>query len=724
MSILFTKKIIAILSITLCGMAGLSVVAMYDYVNKLPDPKGLLHGQIPSSTKIFDKHGLLLYEIHGEYKRTEITLNEVSSNLISATIAIEDKSFYEHNGISPEAIVRAAWINYKNKSISQGGSTITQQLAKNALLDRQRTWERKINEAILAIRLEQLYSKEQILEMYLNQIPYGRNAYGIEAASQTYFGKSANALTIAESAYLASLPKAPSYFMKPENEQALKNRKNQVLANMLKLGFIDEVQFQSAKDDKVTFRKTKTPILAPHFVMWVEKYLKQVYGQKLLEEGGLEVHTTLDYSLQKIAEKSISDREEINAKKYNAHNAGLVAMDTQTGQVLAMVGGKDYFGDPEPAGCISGRTCVFDASVNTALSPLQPGSSFKPYTYLTAFSPEFKYSPSSIVLDVAKNFAAKGTKAYIPRNYSGKQYGPIPMRQALAGSLNIAAVRTLEAVGTKNVINTAQKLGITTELNKCGMSLTLGGCEVKLIEHTAAYSVIGNGGVSNGINFILKIEDRDGKILESYQAKNEQVVDPQAVYQLVSIMTDNDARSFIFGKKSPLTLPDRIVAAKTGTTQKYRDGWTLGFTPQITTGVWVGNNNATPMKYNSDGVFVAAPIWHAFMEEAHKTLPVLAFAKPEGIVELKINPRNGLLASPTSKGGKTEIFASYNTPTRLEFQRPRIAKAKAVKKPASSPVSNQPILDVGGVPDNENLPLVPAPSNPIQFNTVPDKPDG
>ncbi|MCC7356209.1 MAG: PBP1A family penicillin-binding protein [Candidatus Doudnabacteria bacterium] len=699
------KKIFYYSSAVLAGFSIVAFVQVRDYVRSLPDTSILVHGTIPASSKIFDRNGELLYEIHGEYKRSPVELEEINQNLIDATIAIEDKSFYNHHGLSIEAIGRAAWVNYKARSISQGGSTITQQLAKNALLTRERSWERKIKEALLAIKLEQEFSKKQILGMYLNQIPYGRNAYGVEAASETYFGKAAKDLTLAESAYIAALPQAPSYYMRTDNRDALTARKNDILRLMYEQKYISEGEYNTAKDEKVVFRKTKTELQAPHFVMWVEKYLNETYDKKHLEEGGFKVYTTLDMNVQRIAEDVIAEGVEKNSTKYNAHNASLVAMDTKTGQILAMVGGKNYFGQAEPAGCVSGLNCLFDPNVNAAISDLQAGSSMKPYTYLTAFGPEFKYAPSSIVMDVSKNFAKGKAKPYVPKNYNGKQYGAISMRKAFAGSLNISAVRTLEAVGIPSMVNTMRKLGITSSFDNCGLSLTLGGCEVKLLEHTAAYSVIGNGGLNNGTHSILRIEDRNGKILEEYQAQNVQAVDARAAYQVINVMTDNDARSFVFGKRSPLILEDRPIAAKTGTTQKFHDGWTLGFTPQITAGVWAGNNDGTLLRAGADGVFVAAPIWNAFMKKVHQNLPVETFGRPEGILEAKV-AANGQLAFA---GGKTEIFADYNLPNRRNNNIPLPTKLAATTTQVQQIITPEVITTppteidgVGGISDDEN----------------------
>lgn len=639
------------------GAAGILLLSFlfifYSY--NLPNPNKLLNRQVPESTKILARDGSVLYEVHGEVNRTLIELDQIPKDLQNATVAIEDKDFYKHGGISVTGLIRSVIVDVLAGEKKQGGSTITQQFVKNAVLTREKAFSRKLKEIILSIEIEAKFSKEEILKLYLNEIPYGRNAYGVEAASRAYFGKAATELTLAESAYLAALPQAPTYFNPyGPNKEALDNRKNTVLVSMRDQGYITNEQYEEAKNQEVTFNKVKTSIVAPYFVFYVEDYLAEKYGEKTLQEGGLRVYTTLDPKLQTIAETVV--REELTkVARYNAHNASLVAIDPKTGQILAMVGGKDYFGESEPAGCIPGKSCTFEPNVNVATSERQPGSSFKPFVYATAFTKDAGYSPATPLWDVTTNFGN-----YTPRNFSGNENGPVTMRQALAGSLNVPAVKTLSLVGVENAVQTARDLGITSPLADCGLSLVLGGCEVKLVDHTAAYSVFANGGKRNEKTPILKIEDAGGEILEEYKQNENQVMDPQAVYQLTSIMSDNAARSYVFGASSPLTLGNRPVAAKTGTTNNFKDGWTLGFTPSLAAGVWTGNNNGDSLK--ADAVQIAGPIWNRFMREALKDTPVEEFKTPDGINRVAVDILSGKLPTEFSPATKTEVFADYNTP--------------------------------------------------------------
>lgn len=642
----------------------------YDaFAKSLPDVRGIA-AIGPVSTKILDKNGKLLYEIHGETKRTPIPMSEISSNVIKATVAIEDKEFYDHNGVSIPAIARAAIENYKNKTRSQGGSTITQQLVKLNLLTNEKTYERKLKEAVLALKVDKLYTKDQILEMYLNRVPYGRNTYGIEAASLAYLAKSAKDLTLAEAAYLAALPKAPSLYS-PTGTTAneLEARKNKILASMVKQEYISQQEFDAASVEKVAFTRSKTELAAPYFVKWVEGALEQQYGRQFLEEEGLIVQTSLDSDLQTIAEKVVAEGAATNSRRYGANNAALVAIEPATGYILAMAGGKDYFGKPEPAGCTPGKNCTFDPQTNVAISNRQPGSSFKPYTYVTAFSPQFGYSPASKILDRGQNFS-RGSIPYHPVNYSGREYGLVTMRKALAGSLNIAAVRTLSQIGVPSVIETVKSMGINTPMEKCGLSLTLGACEVKLVEHVAAYSVLANMGQKANASPIIKVTDKRGRTLYEHQPDLIQAINPQAAYQVVDIMTDNSARSYVFGSRSPLTLKDRKIAAKTGTSQDFKDGWTIGFTPQIAAGVWVGNNDGRLMKRGADGVVVAAPIWNKFMQEALKNAPATDFAAPDGIQRVRISASSGRLATQFTPDAVYEVFADYSVPKQRDTFRP------------------------------------------------------
>jgi 1A family penicillin-binding protein len=647
----------------------------------------------PVSSKILDKNGVLLYEIHGETKRTPVPLSQISDNVIKATVAIEDKEFYEHKGVSISSIARAAYENYKAKHVTQGGSTITQQLVKLNLLTSEKSYERKLKEAVLALKIEKVYSKDEILEMYLNRVPYGRNTYGIEAASLAYLAKHAKDLTLAEAAYLAALPKAPSLYSPTGATAAeLDTRKNKVLASMLELGQINQTDYDTASQEKVAFSRGKTELAAPYFVKWVEGSLEQQYGRQFLEEEGLIIQTSLDSNLQAIAEKVVSEGAATNSRRYNANNAALVAIQPETGYILAMTGGKDYFATPEPAGCMPGKNCTFDPQTNVAVSNRQPGSSFKPYTYVTAFSPQFGYSPASKILDRSQNFS-RSSIPYRPVNYSGKTYGLVSMRKALAGSLNIAAVRTLSQIGVPSVVETVKALGINTPMEKCGLSLTLGACEVKLVEHVAAYSVLANMGDKANVTPIIKITDKRGRLLYEHQPDLIPAVNPQAAYQVVDIMTDNNARSYVFGSRSPLTLKDRKVAAKTGTSQDFKDGWTIGFTPQLAAGVWVGNNDGRLMRHGADGVVVAAPIWNKFMQEALKDVPAEDFAAPAGIQRVRISASSGRLATQFTPDAVYEVFADYSAPKLRDTYRPPVEVL---------------LPDIGGssepIPDNANLP--------------------
>ncbi len=692
------------------SMAGASYIL---YVNStLPTYEELVNRDVPESSKIYSRDGTLLYEFHGEYKRTRVDLDRIPESLKEATLAIEDKDFYRHGAISLTGIGRALMANYKTKEINQGGSTITQQFAKNALLDRKKLYSRKIREVLLAYKIESHFSKDEILELYLNEIPYGRNAYGAEAAAQVYFNKSAGELNLAESAYLAALPQAPSLYSPVANLEGLTARRDLILDQMLKQGYITELEKHQAQNTPVAFREARTDILAPYFVQMIQNYLTDKYGNEFLREGGLRVYTTLDLRLQGIAEQVVKEGAEINKTKYGAYNAALVAVEPSSGKILAMAGGKDYFGKSEPAGCRPGVNCKFEPNVNVGTSDRQPGSSIKPMAYVTAFQPEFGYTPMSKVLDVPAVFGYNNDKPYIPRNYDGSSHGLITMRKALAGSLNVPAVRTLAAVGVDNVVKNMRSVGYSTPLKNCGLTLVLGGCEVKLVDHVGAFAVLANGGKGKGATPFLRIEDKTGKVLEEYHEPTEQAISPEAVYELISIMTDNDSRQFVFGKNSPLTLPDRIVAAKTGTTQNWKDGWTMGFTPQLAAGVWTGNNDSSLMRAGADGVFTAAPIWHKFMEEALKGQPAMEFPVPSGIVQIAFDTGTNRPASINSRSTRMEPFPWYAVPKDLQISAaPRNAgmMLTPVDPPANSPLISPPPAPV--LPDLPDQYTTPQPES-------------
>lgn len=604
-------------SIFLAVLFLVAVIGIVKISQDLPDPNRLINREVAQSTKIYERTGqTILYEIHGDQKRTLVSFNDIPLNVKNATIAIEDKGFYQHGGFSLWAIFRTVVMNVV-KGQKAGGSTLTQQFVKNAILTTEKTYTRKIKELILAYRLEQKFTKDEILQMYLNEIPYGSTAYGVEAASLRYFGKSVKYTNLAEAAVLAALPQAPSrYSPYGSNVDLLIARQHYILDQMADQNYITKDEAEKAKQYKLVFTKQTENILAPHFVMYIKDYLADKYDQKTIEQGGLKIITTLDLNKQKIAEEVVKDKTAKNIKNFRASNAALVSLDPKTGQILAMVGSRDYFDN------------TIDGQVNIAISSRQPGSSFKPIVYATAFIKGF--TPDTILYDVATNFSTDPANKYEPHNYNGKENGPVTMRKALAGSLNIPAVKTMYLAGIDNVMDFARQLGYTTlsDKDRFGLSLVLGGGEVKLLEHVNAYSAFARDGIKSKVNPILKIEDASGKMLEEYKDENEKVLDGQVARQVTSVLSDNNARAYVFGAKNYLTLPDRAVAAKTGTTNDYKDAWTIGYTPSVVTGVWVGNNDNASMSKGADGSVVAAPIWQEYMKKILVGTPVEDFKKP------------------------------------------------------------------------------------------------
>ncbi len=603
------------------GVFLLVLFLFFYFAKDLPRPEIFFERELPQSTKIYDRTGqILLYEIFGEERRTFVSLEKIPDYLRKAVIAVEDANFYKHFGVEPKAILRAILTDLRIKKPIYGASTIPQQLIRSTFLSLEKTPQRKIREIILAIELDRRYSKDQILEWYLNQVPFGQNAYGVEAASQTYFGKSVSELTLAEAATLAALIKAPAK-LSPYDEQGKKElmkRKNYVLERMVEEGFITKQQAEEAKKEVLNFKEKKIEILAPYFTLWVKEILEEKYGKEFVATKGLKVYTTLDFKLQEIAERVVREGIKRN-KAFNAHNAALVAIDPKTGEILAMtVGTGNYFEDPYPPGCTPGKDCLFDPRFNVAIAKpgRQPGSAFKPFVYVTAF--EKGYDDKTIVVDEPTNFGIWGGKPYIPQNYDGKFRGPITLREALAQSLNVPSVKVLlYLAGLEDSIKTAQKLGISTLTPPFGPSIVLGGWEVTLLEMTAAYSVFANSGIKTNISPILKIIDSEGNVIFEHKKNGIRVLDSKAVELLNDVLSDNEARAPVFGLNSPLYFEGRKVAAKTGTTQNFRDCWTIGYTPEIAVGVWAGNNNNAPVK-RKPGVAIAGPIFHQFLEEFFK----------------------------------------------------------------------------------------------------------
>ena len=634
---LFKLGLVAVLFGVLFGIG----IFVY-FAKDLPDPDVAITQGPTESTKIYDRTGTaLLYEIAGEQRRTVIPYDQVPQDLKDATVAIEDKDFYTHYGFDLRGIARAVLVNIRGGSVSQGGSTITQQYIKKALLSDERTFTRKIKEVILAILLERRYSKDEILGFYLNQIPYGSNAYGIESASQTFFAKPAVDLSLVEAATLAALPQAPSY-LSPygSHPEDLADRRELVLTRMREQGYINAEELAAALTTNVSFAKRRTGIKAPHFVMYVIEQLEQKFGKDALETGGYTVITTLNYDLQQRAEQIVANQAELNEKNYNAGNAALVSLDTHTGEIIAMVGSRD-FDDIE-----------HDGQVNVTIRPRQPGSSFKPFAYATAFAKG--YSPDTMLFDLETVFPGGPEGPYAPPNYTGTFSGPVTMRQALARSLNIPAVKTLYLAGIDDTIKTAESLGITTltDRSRFGLALVLGAGEVKPLEMAAAYGAFATEGTRVTPVPILSITNKTDKAIEWDQRvqradttsnsralqKSNMALNPEIARQINSILSDNEARSVVFGRNNRLVIPGYSVAAKTGTTNDFHDAWTIGYSPSIVTAVWVGNNNNEEMRKGADGSVVAAPIWNAFMVEALRSLENAAtesFTPPQPVVTNK-----------------------------------------------------------------------------------------
>ena len=603
-------------------LIGVGTIGVFLFSTSLPNIAELQERQVAESTKIYDRTGeAVLYELYNEERRTIVPFEDIPRNVKNATIAIEDSNFYKHSGISLFSIVRAIVIDlYHGGEFVQGGSTITQQFVKKTLLTQEKTLPRKIKEAILALKLERVYAKDEILEMYLNEIPYGSNAYGIEAAAQIFFGKTSKDITLPEAAYLAALPKAPTYYSPYGNHTPeLENRKNTVLTRMQELGFISNEEKEHATKENVVFLPPSTSgIRSPHFVMYVVEQLEELYGEDVLQKQGFVVRTSLDINIQSKAEEVIEKHKDHIQKDFNAGNTGLVAIDPKTGEIVAMVGSRDYFDKNN------------DGNYNITTASRQPGSAFKPIVYAAAL--EKGFTPETVVFDVSTEFAVPGAESYQPQNYDSLFRGPVTFREALAQSINVPAVKVLYLTGITKALDMARRLGITTLAgqNQYGLTLVLGGGEVQLLQLTSAYGVFANDGVRNNPVSILEIKKADGEVVYKNTQKQEQAIDPEIARNISDILSDNTARAPAFGSASALYFPNKQIAAKTGTTNDYRDAWIIGYTPSISVGVWAGNNDNSPMEKRVAG-FIVAPIWHDFMAEVLKTIPVEPFVKPKKI---------------------------------------------------------------------------------------------
>ncbi len=624
----------------------------------LPNPRLLTVRDIPVSTKILDRHGTLLYQIYSGENRTIVPLASLPGYVVDATIAIEDKNFYHHFGFDPVGIARAAFANTLGNGGTQGGSTITQQLVKSALLTPEQTFSRKIKEVILAFWAERLYSKGEILTMYLNQVPYGGAAYGIEAASQTYFHKDAKNLDLAQAALLAGLPSAPTtYSPFGSHPELAKERQEQVLDAMVSQGYITAFQADAAKNEPLRFAPIPTEIKAPHFVMYVKDYLIQKYGIRQVEQGGLEVITSLDYPTYEAVSRFVHDGVEKQNSLHVGNGAALVT-NPSTGEILAMVGSADFF------------DTAHDGNVNVTIANRSPGSSIKPLNYALAFDRGL-ITPSTIIDDSPTVYRTAGSPPYAPQNYDNRFHGRVTARVALGSSYNIPAVKVLEKNGVDNFLDFAAKMGITTltDRSRFGLSITLGGGEVKMVDMAAAYSVFANGGVKVDLKPVLKVTDFRGNVLEDntnpypLTANRSSVISPQTAFLISNILADDSARAPTFGRGSILNIPGHTVSVKTGTAETKRDNWTIGYTPDVLAAVWVGNNDNSPMSpFLESGNTGAAAIWNPIMTYLLANKPDEPITPPDNIVAIPICTINGLLTCENCPSTRTEYFTKGTEP--------------------------------------------------------------
>ena len=621
---------------------------------KTPDLNSFDSRLAGMSTKIYDRTGdILLYDVNQAVRRTVVPYEEISPYLKNATISIEDASFYKHRGIDFTSIVRSIFVNVANMGFEQGGSTITQQVIKNSLLTSEKTITRKLKEWILAIKLERSTDKDFILNLYLNQTPYGGNIYGVEEASKAFFGKTSKDVTIAEAAYIAAVAQAPTYFSPfGKHREDLEDRKNLVLKRMYSEGYITKEQLEQGKAEQVVFTpKATNSLKAPHFVMFIIAYLEKEYGEEAVQEGGLKVITSLNYDMQSKAETMVKEYVTANQKRLGAENAGLVAIDPKTGQILTMIGSRDYF-DKDIQG-----------NFNIATAKRQPGSSFKPFVYVTAFNKG--YTPDTILFDVRTEFNSNcssagfplvpNAKCYHPPNYEGGFKGPMTIRAALGQSRNIPAVKALYLAGIEQTLDTASAFGITglKDPRNYGLSLALGSAEVSPLDMTSAFATFANNGARNPYTGILRVEDKAGNVLEEFKAEPTQVYPEEPVLQLNDILADAQARNSIFTLNF---IPGRRVAMKTGTTNDSRDAWILGYTPNIAVGAWMGNNNNRPMTQIASALIVG-PLWQKFMIEILKDIPEEDFKAPSYNSEDKSDLKPVLRGVWQSEDGPHTILA-------------------------------------------------------------------
>lgn len=641
----------------------------------LPSPAKLAQYNIPISTKIYDRNGELLFDIYADQNRSPVPLSEIPKYLQQATISIEDKNFYQHQGVNIIGGMLRALAADITRGQLQGGSTITQQLVKSALLSPERTVTRKIKEIILAVWVEVLYPKDKILELYLNQVPYGGTAWGVESAAEQYFGKRVDDLTLAEAALLAGLPQAPTQYSPfGAHPELAVTRQKEVLKRMVEDKYITQKQADRAAAQPLVF-KNETGIKAPHFVMYVKDQLVQKYGEALVAKGGLKVTTSLDLKLQDYAQATVT-AEVAKLKTYQVTNGAALITKPATGEILAMVGSVDYFASPS-------------GNYNVVTALRQPGSSIKPINYAIGLE-KHVVTPATMFIDEPTCFGnGPGKPAYCPVNYDGKFHGPVQLRMALGNSFNIPAVKMLYMNTVTDMVASASAFGITTfkDPSQYGLSLTLGGGDIHMTDMATAFGVFANGGIRHDLVSILKVVDKNGKVLEEYKDPNlgkdipsqllmtgPRVLSAETSFLISHILLDNNARQQEFGPASELYIPNRAVSVKTGTTNDLRDNWTIGFTPQVLVATWVGNNDNSPMNpYLVSGITGAAPIWHKLMVEALKGKPDIWPKQPDGIVGAQICTITGLLPpNPDPNAGdkgceiRFEYFIKGTVPTERE----------------------------------------------------------
>lgn len=642
------RSIVIFLLFALALAAGFYIFILKD----LPSPSGLKAEKQPQSTKIYDRNNILLYTIYADKNQTFIQLSSIPKNVQYATIAIEDKDFYKHGAVDLRGIIRAFYSTVFKKQI-QGGSTLTQQLVKTTLLTPERTIQRKIKEIVLSIATEIVYSKDEILEMYLNQVPYGGTSYGIEAASLTYFGKRAKNLSLSESAYLAGLPESPSrYSPFGTHPELAKHRQWTILQKMYEQKYITRTEMENAKREKMHFQKLSNKILAPHFVFYIKDLLIEKYGVKLVEQGGLNVKTSLDLSIQNFVDDTVAS-EVASLKNYKVSNGAALVTNPATGEILAMTGSRDYF-----------ETIETDGNVNVTLRLLQPGSSIKPINYAVGLLKG--YSAATPFVDQPICFSSPGTSSYCPRNYDGRFSGFIQLRQALGNSKNIPAVEMLKINGLDAMIATAGAMGISTfdDPDRYGLSLTLGGGEVTMTDMAKAFGVFANQGYRVDLHPILQITDNKNRVLEKYTPPSsaifgKKVLPSGVTYIITHILLDNEARSGAFGSNSMLRIGNQPVSVKTGTTNDYRDNWTIGYTSDYVVVTWVGNNDHTPMGNIVSGVTGAAPIWNKVMKQLVSKKQAKWPKIPSDVKGMTVCATSGLLPPPDGTSDKC--------PTRFEY---------------------------------------------------------